>query len=149
MESKAKSRSFNIYRLNYSKYGIRAFLMQPCTRVIRARCARSAMVNGNSCPRPLPRQPLCVLHKRAHLSRARTASFHYFWLSLYRLPLSIWRLPLSFCRLPVSFCRPSHSAGFLCVLLSLCDFLGRTSSLGLRTGLRLFSSFSLSSFKLQ
>ena len=104
-----------------------ALVMQPCTRVARARCARGTrcwLARGDSSPRPSPR----ALH-----IRARAAGFHCSCHSLCRLPLSLYR--------------SSHSAGFLC--LSLCVFVRRASSLGFRVGLHFFSRLSLSSFKLR
>ena len=119
---------------------MRALLMQPRTRVARARCAKGARccrARGDCSPCPSPR----ALHI---LVRARTAGFHCSSLSLFADSLLLCRLPLSLCRLPLSLCRSSHSANFLCVSLfatSLAERLVSASASSLASALDR-SSFS-------
>ena len=80
---------------------MRPLLMQPCTQVARARCARAAKclrARGDSSPCPSP--PALNIRARG---------WHFSLLA---------SLSLSLCRLPFSLCLFSHSAGFLCVSLS-------------------------------
>ena len=88
---------------------MRPLLMQPCTRVARARCARGAKclrARGDMSPRPSSR----AFHIRA------------------RAVCSFLSLSLSLCRFPFSLCRSSYSAGFLCVSLSTTSLAERLVS---------------------
>ena len=103
---------------------MRALLMQSCTRVARARCARGTrcwLARGDSSPRP----SLRALH-----IRARAAGFHCSCHFLCQLPP-----PLSLPVPVLSLCQLS-----LRLSLSLCDFIGRASSLDFRVGFHLFFS---------